>query len=108
VRNHIHMATNVSSTPLPKRLLDIEAGHKVRLCLNNENEHGVYLCLSHHWGGVVPLQLTSSMIGSFKEAVPWADVPLNPHEAIDTAVRLGHHFICIFSLCILQDNLNAW
>jgi hypothetical protein len=89
-------------------VLEVEGHHKVRLRLTNEREEGSYLCLSHRWGGVVPLQLTSSTIKPFQEAIRWPDLPRTFQEAIDLTLRLGFRFIWIDSLCILQDDLNDW
>lgn len=84
---------SAASTFLPKRVLEIENHHKVRLRLTNEYEEGVYLCLSHCWGGVVPLRLTSSTINPFREAIQWPDLPRTVQEAIDLTLELGFRFI---------------
>jgi hypothetical protein len=89
-------------------VLEVEGHHKVRLRLTSEREEGIYLCLSHRWGGVVPLQLTASTIKPFQEAIRWRDLPRTFQEAIDLALRLGFRFIWIDSLCILQDDIHDW
>jgi hypothetical protein len=53
---------------LPTRVVEIQAPQLVRLrTVSTENERGQYACLSHCWGGKVPLTTTSKTLSRFQD-----------------------------------------
>ena len=93
---------------LPKRVVEIRAPERVRLYCSEKNQEGIYLCLSHCWGGKVPLQLTKATFQIFQQDIPWKKLPLTFQQAISLTRKLGFRYLWIDSLCILQDDLDDW
>jgi hypothetical protein len=92
----------MGDTDLPTRVIEIQAPQLVRLCtVSTENERGEHTCLSHCWGGIVPLRTTSKTLPRFHDAgIPWQTLPLSFQHAIDMTNRLRLKYIWIDSLCI--------
>jgi hypothetical protein len=112
-----HTCSSKSPRPgfRPTRLIDVaplgEVAHasQWRLCTNNqEMTTSSYLTLSHCWGSVKTLMLTKSDIEDFKAGFPDAHLPAKFQDAIQVARRLGHRYIWIDSLCIIQDSSEDW
>jgi hypothetical protein len=104
-----HDCYDVSSSPvLPTRLLEIQGPHQVRLYLSGTDERGLYACLSHCWGGVVPLQSLRATLEAFQQGISWDTLPRTFQDAIDVARCLGLKFLWIDSLCIVQDDADDW
>ncbi|KAJ4983002.1 heterokaryon incompatibility protein [Stagonosporopsis vannaccii] len=105
--SHACIQTSVTAL-LPTRVLEVQTSNKVRLHLSAANQREPYICLSHCWGGVVPLQLTSATLQTFQDTIQWHDLPLTFRHAIAIAEKLDIRYLWIDSLCILQDNLDDW
>ena len=96
-----------NTTVLPKRVLDVSAG-VVKLHESNE-EQGLYVCLSHCWGGVEPAcKTTSDTIESNKRGIDPAKIPATFRDAIDFTRSVGYRYLWIDSICIIQDNHEDW
>lgn len=67
-----------------------------------------YLTLSHCWGDIQPLQLTSQSIHQFKSSIPTDDLPKTFLDACNTTRKLGHEYLWIDALCITQDDPEDW
>jgi hypothetical protein len=100
---------------LPTRLIDIaplgDVAHasRWRLCTNHqEMTTGSYLTLSHCWGSVKALILTKSNIEDFKAGFPDTYLPAKFQDAVRATRTLGHRYIWIDSLCIIQDSSEDW
>ncbi|KAJ8109993.1 hypothetical protein OPT61_g7047 [Boeremia exigua] len=103
-----HACMQNSAGPLPRRVLNIQAPDKVRLHMSAAGEKECYACLSHRWGGVVPLQLTASTIQEFEEEIAWDSLPATFQDAIEVSRKLNIRYLWIDSLCILQDDPSDW
>ncbi|KAK7417426.1 hypothetical protein QQX98_004545 [Neonectria punicea] len=67
-----------------------------------------YLTLSHCWGNVVPLRLTTDTFETFQFSIPIDSLPKTFLDACEVTRRLGHEYIWIDSLCIMQDDRADW
>jgi hypothetical protein len=99
---------------LPTRLLRIHGSgaSRVKLLLTkpasaNEN-HGPYLTLSHCWGGVRFLTLTTNTLSQLLEGIDTSELPKTFQDAVKTTLLLGFEYIWIDSLCIMQDSIEDW
>ena len=98
----------------PTRLIDV--GHPkcldtsaVRLHdTRNSPAQGPYACLSHCWGGKVPLMLIESNEQEFLKGISLHDLPRSFADAVQVARQLGIQYLWIDSLCIIQDSNADW
>ncbi|KAK0713227.1 heterokaryon incompatibility protein-domain-containing protein, partial [Lasiosphaeria miniovina] len=107
---HQRCAKN-SSTPLPRRVLDLESlNAKDNLSVHeSDNETGRYMCLSHCWGGSkYPAKTTSLTLEQNKESIPWDSLPKKFQDAIVFTRWLKVRYLWIDSLCIIQDSGQDW
>jgi hypothetical protein len=64
---------------------------------------GPYVSLSHCWGRIPFVNLTTKNKKQFMEdGIPWDEFPKNFQEAIEVTRFLGIDYIWIDSLCIIQ------
>lgn len=95
----------------PTRLIDIGEARvaNAHLIITSENPpKGRYVTLSHCWGSVKALQLTSTRLADLKQVIPMEELPLTFKEAFEVTRRLGFRYIWIDSLCIMQDSKEDW
>lgn len=94
---------------LPSRLVDVGASPTdgCRLHLPADNETGVYLALSHCWGGLIPTRTTRDTFAAFRHRIP---EPLPPTfaDAVTVTRALGVKYLWVDSLCIIQDSREDW
>nr|ADT63909.1 HET domain protein pin-c1 [Neurospora crassa] len=115
---------------LPTRLLDVQAfgtgngppshlGDDVKLvCLSlamgpgsDTNEFPPpYLTLSHCWGPPEkrPATTTKANLTQRMERIPFIELPRTFRDAIEITRKLGHRYLWIDSLCIIQDDEQDW
>jgi len=105
-----HSITDRIAPVLPTRVLEVRGPQSVRLYVTGEGqERGFYACLSHCWGGVVPIRTTSKTLHHFEtRGIPWDAFPKTFQDAVDMTRRLGLRYLWIDSLCILQDDIDDW
>ena len=92
----------------PSRLLDGgPKGNSVLYCrlvaTNGANLHGAYMTLSHCWGHVDCLKLTTSNYGEMTDAILVSDLPQLYKDAVSVTRKLGVRYLWIDSLCIIQE-----
>ncbi|KAM5356528.1 hypothetical protein ACJ41O_003174 [Fusarium nematophilum] len=94
----------------PSRLLHITVEPlQVRLVEGDDIPIQVdYLTLSHCWGGAIPMSLTGDTLPSFKTSIPIEALPQNFQDACNIVKTLGHQYLWIDSLCIIQDDSEDW
>ena len=87
----------------------LEDSEYVRLVSKDEGHsmQGLYVTLSHCWGGATFVKLTEDKIDEFKQGILIKDLPKTFEDAIKFARRLGNRpgqvrYIWIDSLCIIQ------
>lgn len=108
---------HVSPRPeyVPTRLIDVcyesDSGMEKqwRLCeMQDSDAVEPYLTLSHCWGSMPALCLTTTNIEEFKAGVSDSCLPPKYLDAIFVTRRLGFRYIWIDSLCIVQDSKEGW
>ncbi|KAI1750445.1 heterokaryon incompatibility protein-domain-containing protein [Xylaria castorea] len=95
---------------LPTRVLDIDRVHlagRLQL-LHTENVPGMYIALSHSWGGKQPAKTVKSNLNARCIGFPLSELPPTFKDAIDVAIELGIRYLWIDSLCIVQDDPDDW
>ncbi|KAK8140064.1 HET-domain-containing protein [Apiospora sp. TS-2023a] len=95
---------------LPKRFLTISKGlvqPKIRL-VTNSGLQGRYVALSHCWGKLDFLRLTTDTLDGFGKNISWRFLPKTFQDAIKVCLEMGLSSIWIDSLCILQDSREDW
>jgi hypothetical protein len=97
---------------LPTRLLDLGQSATVDLVKLVESkalrEVVKYITLSHSWGERLQCRLTSECFELYKCGIMSSSLPLTFQHAIDLARRLGHRYLWIDALCIIQDDVLDW
>ncbi|KAH7126041.1 heterokaryon incompatibility protein-domain-containing protein [Dactylonectria macrodidyma] len=110
--HHTNCRLERNTVQKPTRLLHLgspSSPMEVRLVEGKSIPSGTeYLTLSHCWGHVQPLQLTSQTIGEFKTSLPVEKLPKTFLQACHATRRLGHEYLWIDSLCIVQDDPGDW
>ncbi|KAF2753931.1 HET-domain-containing protein [Pseudovirgaria hyperparasitica] len=104
-----HPACRTSMTRLPRRILDVQADNRSRLCLLvNSSTKAQYLALSHRWGRN---KQGCTVRANYKHRQSRVDASQLPHsftDAIRVTRLLGFRYLWIDSLCIIQDDLKDW
>ncbi|PMD32337.1 HET-domain-containing protein, partial [Hyaloscypha variabilis F] len=91
---------------LPSRLIDVglrDGSEEPRLLVGPQGDIE-YLTLSHCWGKTPFIRTLQRSLYSFQVGIPWNDLKLIFQEAISITRRLGHKYLWIDSLCIVQDD----
>jgi hypothetical protein len=105
-------ASKPKSSWYPTRLVDVGTKGDTkgpRLILTSQaSMNGPYITLSHCWGGVSPLTLTTKTLDQFVQGIDPALVPTTFSDAFKVTRALGIRYIWIDSLCIIQDSLKDW
>ncbi|KAI3573384.1 heterokaryon incompatibility protein-domain-containing protein [Fusarium oxysporum f. sp. albedinis] len=109
-----HERCRPPATPLPSRILDLEAlddPERIRLW----ETHGVknyesYVTLSYCWGSdpSCHVRTTHSTLSDHLESISVQDLPQTYQDAIKVTRHLGIRYLWIDSLCICQDDLDDW
>ncbi|WQF89419.1 Putative protein kinase domain, heterokaryon incompatibility, protein kinase-like domain superfamily [Colletotrichum destructivum] len=106
----------VGEARLPTRLIDVGTQQlpTLRLVETGEGISGDsrYIALSHRWGDTRKHRPFCTRlkdenghdIESFRQAIPYQDVPQTFRDAIETTRRLGIRYLWIDSLCIIQGD----
>lgn len=121
---HLHRECNHWSEgySLPSRVIDVgpEDGSQQPFLYMPDSSHlGLYLCLSHRWGGAKVLQtLMGDPVGTpngrkgtfsqFQSAIPIESMPKTFRDAVQVTRALSFRYIWIDSLCIVQDRPSDW
>lgn len=91
---------------LPTQVIDV-AGNQISLHIPN-GERESYAALSHCWGKLLLIQTHRSTMGDRIVDIPWASLSKNIQGAVTTTILLGLKYLWIDSLCIIQDDPEAW
>lgn len=92
---------------LPSRLLFLPNDQTVRLVETASLAGNVaYATLSHCWGRLDFLKLTTGGLESFKNFIPIHLLTRTFQDAIHVTRSLGLQYLWIDSLCIIQGMLN--
>jgi hypothetical protein len=67
-----------------------------------------YATLSHCWGGIDFLKLTTTTLELFKKSIPLEQLTKTFRDTIAVVRKLGIPYLWIDSLCIIQDSSEDW
>ncbi|KAJ3466643.1 hypothetical protein MRS44_004207 [Fusarium solani] len=110
---HTACAPPSSSTRLPTRLLDLQAGEDghIKLYETHGGETDLYIALSHCWGpkGLPAAAKTSNATkGNHMQGIRIEDLPKSFRDVIAICHELGIRCLWIDSLCIIQQDKDDW
>ncbi|OIW28729.1 HET-domain-containing protein [Coniochaeta ligniaria NRRL 30616] len=98
----------LNNTVLPTRLIDVGDADKLPRLVETGGCSGQYIALSHRWGGAYITQTTRVNVHEHKVAVPFGHLCATFQDAIVITRKLGHRYLWIDSLCIIQDSAEDW
>ena len=106
--NHACIAVD-ENLEMPTRVLAInqERGLISRL-MDEPNQRGRYIALSHCWGKSHRITLTKATESRLKEGILTANLPKTFRDAVKIAKDLRVQYLWIDSLCIMQDDPVDW
>ncbi|KAF8862041.1 HET-domain-containing protein, partial [Acephala macrosclerotiorum] len=106
---HSHQSCNVSSsTRMPTRLIFLGDTY-IKLCLSSElDSTPKYATLSHCWGSLPFMTLTTTNYEAFQHSIPLENIPKTFLDAMFVARELGFRYLWVDSLCIVQDDSDDW
>ena len=76
--------------------------------LRSLRSHSRYLALSHCWGGIAPVVLTSNNKDTLKAGIKLSELPKTFQHAVALARFVHVRYLWIDSLCIVQDSDTDW
>jgi len=110
--NAKHSCSNFTEAQsFPTRLLKIVktgTGKPQVSLVHSAGQKGQYACLSHCWGGHLPIRTMRATLDTFTDGISWNDIPLTYRDAMQLTEKLGLEYIWIDSLCIVQDDPDDW
>lgn len=102
-----HIQCKGASGRLPKRVIDVHPSgddSTVRLHLTGRHENMTYVALSYCWGGQQNVMTTTNTLGNNVVGIKKTDLDQTIQDAIIMTRKLGHHYLWVDSLCIIQDD----
>ncbi|KAF2475524.1 HET-domain-containing protein [Lindgomyces ingoldianus] len=95
---------------LPPRVIDVGAfgQFKEPVLIETNGERGKYLALSYRWGKANTLCTTTNKLAKHLSAIPLSSMPQTMQDAVIVTRKLGHRYLWIDALCILQDSNEDW
>jgi hypothetical protein len=112
INSHPICAQRRTTDWYPTRLLDLgdaELHGSIKLIHTQEEALSEpYVTLSHCWGGVSLIKLTTTTLPGFKLGIQLCDLPQTFRDAVKVALFLGVRYLWIDALTILQDSIEDW
>jgi hypothetical protein len=96
------------NAPLPTRILDVAKTSDRIWLIEQRQQKGQYMTLSHRWGGKDVIKATVATLNARKAGIPIRDLPQTFVDAVTICRRLGVRYLWIDSLCIIQDSRDDW
>ncbi|KAK4115383.1 HET-domain-containing protein [Canariomyces notabilis] len=95
---------------LPTRVLYVGSEHREPRLVEIHNEEAQYTALSHCWGGMQHIHLTTTRqtLEDRRESIPLTTLPRTFRDAVLLTRMIGIEYIWIDSLCIIQDDDEDW
>jgi hypothetical protein len=95
---------------LPTRVIKVgQDGQEPFLHLSADGEIAEYLALSHRWGNTeLILKTEKATLSDHVQRIALAALPSTFRDAVLFTRRLGHRYLWIDSLCIVQDDPDDW
>ncbi|KAI0630048.1 heterokaryon incompatibility protein-domain-containing protein [Trametes polyzona] len=99
------LAMSARSPHLPTRLIDCSDPNRPRLVRGTSvDANSTYLALSYVWGGDQPHRTTRANLSEYSRGIDSSLLPHTIRDAIHVTHGLGHRYLWVDSLCILQDS----
>jgi len=110
LQNHATCSKPNQETTLPTRVIDVgpSNGSTEPYLLHSNGRRGLYIALSHSWGGYVSLTTTVGTLHERTRSIPCESLPKTFREAVIVTRQLGIRYLWIDSLCIVQDSKDDW
>ena len=101
---------NVRERALPTRVVYVGHENCEPYLYETHGEVAPYTALSHCWGSVAAVDMitTTANLKDRMRSIPMATLPKTFADALLLTRELGHGYIWIDSLCIVQDNAEDW
>ncbi|KAF2450869.1 HET-domain-containing protein [Karstenula rhodostoma CBS 690.94] len=104
--------SNLGSSQLPARLLDLRGAHSNR-CIRvvhteTETIEGPYATLSHCWGKNPLIKLRKANLEQFSRRIEIKKLPKTFRDAIEVCGWYNFRYLWVDSLCIVQDSKADW
>jgi len=94
---------------LPTRVIDAGDSSSSTPCLVTTNgAYGLWVTLSHCWGGQLPMTTTLETLQERMEGIPMTHLPPTYRDAVEITRKLGFRYIWIDTFCIIQDCRQDW
>lgn len=93
---------------MPTRLIFLGDAY-IKLCLSSEFGTTLkYATLSHCWGSLPFMTLTTTNFEAFRNSIPLKDISKTFLDAVFVASELGFQYLWVDSLCIVQNDSDDW
>lgn len=109
-KEHESCRMNRDFNYMPTRLIEVgldDTAIRLRLSATIPST-AEYLTLSHCWGTLDVEKLTSANLDLMLDRIPAEALTKTFRDAIITTRRLGHRYLWIDALCIIQDSSEDW
>jgi hypothetical protein len=104
-----HEYCSETETPLlPSRVVNVGSNNLQIKLIETRSERDSYVCLSHCWGSQQIITTTTATLNDRKSGIAHDALSSTFQNAIELTRRLGHKYIWIDSLCIVQDSKQDW
>lgn len=97
-------SSSAAISPLPTRLINVEAVNRPFLEITTPNSHGPYLALSYTWGEGERVLTLRSNYEAHRQCLPLNILPRTFADAIQVTRRLRYKHLWIDALCMIQDD----
>lgn len=105
---HISKTQDIKTYQYPSRLVSVEKDYLCLVSTEGWADSIPYATLSHCWGNIDFLKLTTKIQASFLVSIPISELSQTFRDAIEITRQLGVQFLWIDSLCIIQDDPKDW
>lgn len=92
----------------PTRVIDVGSIDTAPKLVESNETHAGYVALSHCWGGSLPLRTTTANFRDHLNAIPWEALPATFQDAVKVTRSMGHQYLWVDCLCIIQDSEEDW
>ncbi|KAF2273588.1 HET-domain-containing protein [Westerdykella ornata] len=107
--SHDKCVINNEASLLPTRVIWVGNQYSTpRLHISKHDEKGLFVALSHCWGGSSPVLTTTATLPMRVDSIPLLSLPQTFQDAIQVTRALGIEYLWIDSLCIVQDSHDDW
>jgi hypothetical protein len=108
-RSHPRCLDRIRNGCLPTRVIDVGDNEgKTPFLYISSQERGRYLALSYRWGKDSFIRTTKSNTAMLEMRLEMSILPKSFRDAIEITRALGVKYICIDSLCVVQDDMKDW